>query len=300
MAVDGERVDSVSRACASFDTWRLRDDEIVVEQDILAVEEPLEIRLAYGERGSRVRQSVSITMRTPGHDVELAVGFLFTEGIIASPDQVTGVTHCGAGNVACVKLQPGVAVDLARLERHFYTSSSCGVCGKASLEAVQVHPRERCLPEEPMVDAAVIRSLPAKLRAVQEVFEQTGGLHASALFDAKGELLVVREDVGRHNALDKLIGHEFSAQRTPLLQNILLVSGRVSFELVQKAAMAGIPILAAIGAPSSLAMELAQQHGMTIIGFVRDERFNVYAGVERIREAAHELHCLEAGNALKT
>jgi FdhD protein len=282
MAVDGERVDSTSRACASVETWRLRGDEVIAEHDLLAVEEPLEIRLAHGERGHRVRQAVSITMRTPGNDVELAVGFLFTEGIVTSPDQIAGVTSCGAGNVACVKLRPGVAVDLARLERHFYTSSSCGVCGKASLEAVQVQPREGCLPGEPVVDAAVIRSLPAKLRAAQEVFEQTGGLHASALFDADGELLVVREDVGRHNALDKLIGHEFLAERTPLTQSILLVSGRVSFELVQKAAVAGIPILAAIGAPSSLAVELAVRHGMTIIGFVRGDRFNVYAGVERI------------------
>lgn len=175
MAVDGERVDSTSRACASVETWRLRGDEVIAEHDLLAVEEPLEIRLAHGERGHRVRQAVSITMRTPGHDVELAVGFLFTEGIVTSPEQIAGVTSCGAGNVACVKLRPGVAVDLSRLERHFYTSSSCGVCGKASLEAVEVQPREGCLPGEPVVDAAVIRSLPAKLRAAQEVFEQTGG-----------------------------------------------------------------------------------------------------------------------------
>lgn len=271
------------RSTATVDTLRIRNDESVAIIDYLAVEEPLEIRLDYGERGNRFHKSVSITMRTPGDDSELAVGFLFTEGIVSTPDQVAGVANCGAGNMACVKLKPEIKVDLSRLERHFYTSSSCGVCGKASLEAVQVQPRVRCEPGWPIVDASLIHHLPAKLRAVQEVFDRTGGLHASALFTIDGELLSLREDVGRHNALDKLIGHEFLAGRTPMLDKILLVSGRVSFELVQKAAVAGIPIVVAIGAPSSLAVRLANQHDMTIVGFVREDRFNIYTGMDRIR-----------------
>jgi FdhD protein len=223
-------------------------------------------------------------MRTPGHDLELAVGFLFTEGIVFAREQVARLAGCGAGNVACVNLRPGVEVDLSRLERHFYTASSCGVCGKASLDAVQVCPRNRCVAGQPVVDAAVICRLPATLRAAQEVFDRTGGLHAAALFDVSGELLCLREDVGRHNALDKLIGHEFLAERTPLFESVLLVSGRASFELVQKAAVAGIPILAAVGAPSSLAVSLARKHGLTVLGFVREDRFNIYTGSERIRQ----------------
>lgn len=273
----------VREAFAAVDTTRIRGESCRVQTDFLAVEEPLEIRLAFGPRGNRARRAVSITMRTPGHDIELAVGFLVTEGMIAAPEQVAGSSHCGAGNVACVKLQPGVEIDLSRLERHFYATSSCGVCGKASLDAVRVNPSVRCDPAEPVVDLSLIGSLPAKLRAAQEAFERTGGLHASGLFSVEGELVCLREDVGRHNALDKVIGHEFLARRTPLTQSILLVSGRASFELVQKAAVAGIPILAAIGAPSSLAVDLAREHGMTLLGFVREDRFNIYTGAERIR-----------------
>lgn len=254
--------------------------------DVVAVEEPLEIRLRCDVAGKRTRRAVSITMRTPGHDQELAVGFLLTEGLIDVREQVAGVVACGAGNVACVNLRPGTEVDLSRLERHFYATSSCGVCGKASLDAVRVSPRNRPVEGSPIVDAKVIHRLPAILRAAQPVFDHTGGLHASALFSAEGHLRCLREDVGRHNALDKLIGFEFLAGRTPLSQSVLLVSGRVSFELVQKAAVAGIPIVAAIGAPSSLAVSLAQEHGLTLVGFVREDRFNIYAGGERIRHTA--------------
>ncbi len=189
----------------------------------------------------------------------------------------------------CVDLKPGVTVDLARLERHFYTASSCGVCGKASLEALQVCPRHRPPDGWPVVDAAVIHRLPEALRAVQDGFDRTGGLHAAALFDPRGRLLAVREDVGRHNALDKLIGSQLLAGRIPLTDGVLLVSGRASFELVQKAAVAGIPILAAVGAPSSLAVDLARAHGLTVIGFVREDRFNVYTGAARVRQAASAL-----------
>jgi FdhD protein len=253
-----------------------------MQPDELAVEEPLEIRLAFDRDGRRVRRAVSVTMRTPGHDDELAVGFLFTEGILDSPGQVAKVEDWGPGNVVRVELNPGVAVDLARLERHFYAASSCGVCGKASLEAVRVRPRSEMIPGRPAIEVATIERLPETQRAAQGAFDRTGGLHAAALFDPSGRLLALREDVGRHNALDKLIGEAFLAGCTPLRDGILLVSGRASFELVQKAAVAGIPVLAAVGAPSSLAVELAREHGMTLVGFVRPDRFNIYAGPDRI------------------
>jgi FdhD protein len=274
--------DAPSHALAPVRMSRFSSAGQTVQSDVVAVEEPLEIRLSYEVGGRRVRRAISITMRTPGHDLELAVGFLFTEGIIAAPEQLMHVRACGAGNVACVDLKPDVPVDLSRLERNFYTASSCGVCGKASLNAVRVVPGNRLTPGCPVVDAAVVCRLPEKLRGAQAVFDRTGGLHAAALFDAGGNLLDLREDVGRHNALDKLIGAALLAGRTPLLQDVLLVSGRVSFELVQKAAVAGIPILAAVGAPSSLAVSLASEHDLTVLGFVRHDRFNVYTGAERV------------------
>lgn len=270
-------------ALAAVRVCRVSDAEPVVGPDVLAVEEPLEVRLGYEAGGRRVHAAVSVTMRTPGHDAELAVGFLFNEGIVTEPDQVAGVHACGGGNVVRVDLRPGVAVDLARLDRHFYTSSSCGVCGKSSLEAVRVGVRQRPAAGRPVVDADVIRRLPEALRASQPVFERTGGLHAAALFDCGGRLLCLREDVGRHNALDKLIGAQLRAGRTPLSEDVLLVSGRASFELVQKAAVAGIPVLTAVGAPSSLAVSLARDHGLTLIGFTRPDGFNIYVGAERIR-----------------
>jgi FdhD protein len=270
-------------ALAAVHVCRISDSGSAVQPDLLAVEEPLEVRLSHEVEGRRVHLPVSITMRTPGHDDELAVGFLYTEGIVVAREQVAGVRTCGGGNVVRVDLAAGVAVDLKRLERHFYTSSSCGVCGKASLEAVQVCAPHRLAERLPVIDGEVICRLPQVLRASQTVFERTGGLHAAALFNTQGELLCLREDVGRHNALDKLIGTQLLAGRTPLSDNVLLVSGRASFELVQKAAVAGIPILAAVGAPSSLAVSLARKHGLTVIGFVRPDRFNLYTGTERIR-----------------
>jgi FdhD protein len=267
---------------ASVRIHRVSDTDSTLEPDLLAVEEPLEVRLSHDVDGRRVHVPVSVTMRTPGHDHELAVGFLYTEGILAAREQVADVRACGMANVVRVELAVGVSVDLARLERHFYTSSSCGVCGKVSLEAVRVSTRHRLPEGKPVVEARVIRRLPDALRAAQTVFARTGGLHAAALFDARGQLLCVREDVGRHNALDKLIGAQFLAGRSPLLQDVLLVSGRASFELVQKAVVAGIPILAAVGAPSSLAVSLAREHGLTLLGFVRHDRFNIYTGPERV------------------
>lgn len=263
--------------------------------DLLAVEEPLEIRLGLPDKTHR---AISITMRTPGDDGELAAGFLFTEGILSSPEQITQIRHCGLkirtargvidrasalnSNTIHVDLTDGVELDLKRLERHFYTSSSCGVCGKSSIEALRTGVKS--LPENGLsINGEVVHSLPARLRETQSVFDETGGLHASALFTADGGLEIVREDVGRHNAVDKVIGRKFLDGELPLSDRILLVSGRASFELVQKALMAGIPVLAAVGAPSSLAVELANAYGMTLIGFVRDGRFNVYCRGERIR-----------------
>jgi FdhD protein len=242
--------------------------------DLLAVEEPLEIRLN--------GRPVSITMRTPGHDVELAVGFLFAEGLLRTADEIAGIAHA-AHNALDILLQPGIEPGIQRLDRNFYMTSSCGVCGKASLEALEMAGCPVLPREAPSIDAEVLHSLPATLRQAQAVFEQTGGLHAAALFDFEGRLSAVREDVGRHNALDKLVGSEFFQHHTPLAGRVLVVSGRASFELIQKALMAGIPILAAVGAPSSLAVELALRYRMTLIGFLRNHRFNVYSGSSRIR-----------------
>jgi FdhD protein len=274
---------------APIEVCRVIGSGMAVQPDVLAVEQPLEIRLGCRIDGRRQHRPISITMRTPGHDQELAVGFLYTEGILTAREQVLGVHSCGTGNVVRVDLKPDIAVDISPLERHFYTTSSCGVCGKTSLEAVRVSCRRRPNESGPIIDADAIHSLPDLLRAAQDVFDNTGGLHASALFDATGQLQCLREDVGRHNALDKVIGAEFLAGRVPLSDSVLLVSGRASFELVQKAAVAGIPVLAAVGAPSSLAVDLAREQGLTLLGFVRKGRFNIYCGSSRIRQAAASL-----------
>jgi len=253
--------------------------------DDLAVEEPLEIRIEFGPTSKRERKSISITMRTPGHDFELAVGFLFTEGLIQSKSQIQNVEFCGpSGNVVRVDLTEHTTFDMKKLERHFYTTSSCGVCGKASIEALRtVAPEKIHGTEDFSLAEELIHALPQKLRAQQGIFDTTGGLHACALFDLRGNIIASREDVGRHNALDKLIGFCLLQGKIPLNENILLVSGRASFELVQKASMAQIPIFAAVGAPSSLALELAQEQGMTLLGFVREERFNIYNRHEKVR-----------------
>lgn len=267
-------------AIRSVGVCRVRSDGLSVGPDDLAVEEPLEVRLGCG-------RPVAVTMRTPGHDGELAVGYLFTEGIIRRREDVVAVRTCSRDAVR-VELAAGVASGAKRLERRGHVTSACGVCGKAALESIRVEVGERPADGWPVVDAAVIQALPAALRRAQAVFDRTGGLHASALFDVEGRLLSLREDVGRHNALDKLIGAEVLAGRTPLADRLLLVSGRASFELVQKAAVAGLPLLAAVGAPSSLAVELAAERGLTVIGFVRDDRFNVYTGAGRVQQTAHQ------------
>ena len=245
-----------------------------VRDDAIAAEEPLEIRVG--------GHSVAVVMRTPGHDRELAAGFLVTEGIVRRREEVMDLVYCRNDggqpeeNILDVLLAPGVAVDLARLTRHIFTSSSCGICSKATIDAVRTQFPPLAAPLSPR--RAVLAALPEKLRAAQAAFAATGGLHASALFDTAGNLQVVREDVGRHNALDKAVGHAFFAERLPLAGAVLLVSGRVSFEIMQKALAAGIPCVAAISAPTSAAVEFAQASGQTLVGFLRGERMNVYAG----------------------
>ena len=252
--------------------------------DVLATEEPLEIRLEFGPPGKREQKNISVTMRTPGNDMELAAGFLYTEGIIHAPSDIVSVKYLKEDNenIVLFSLNEQVTPEMNKLERNFYTTSSCGVCGKASIEAV----RTACpIPDNfdtIRIPAKLIYQLPGLLRKQQDIFEHTGGLHGCALFDLFGSLLLSREDVGRHNALDKLIGAALNKGMLPLNQHILLLSGRASFELIQKAIMSGIKIVAAVGAPSSLAAEMAEEWGLTLIGFLRDERFNIYSGAERI------------------
>lgn len=247
--------------------------------DVVAVEEPLEIRAAWG-RGAEAREkNISVTMRTPGDDFDLAVGFLFTEGLIRAADEIESVRHWGSPNRVRVALAPHARIDLSRLERHFYTTSSCGVCGKTSIEAVRV----ACspVPSAGAVDAAVIHRLPEILHEAQPAFRATGSVHGAALFDGGGTLLRSREDVGRHNAVDKVIGSFVRDGAASPPDAILAVSSRTSFEIVQKAIVAGIPTVASVGGPSSLAIDLARDFGVTLLAFVRDGRFNVYTGEVR-------------------
>jgi FdhD protein len=256
--------------------------------DRLAIEEPLEIRLEYGPENLRIQKNISITMRTPGHDKDLTRGFLFTEGIVQNVDQIVSIDpvirpflQTPDPNVILAKAAYEAELELSKLERHFYTTSSCGVCGKSSIEAIRTVQDRHISEEKMLVDAAWITHLPDLILKSQEVFDSTGGLHASALFEVGGSLTLLREDVGRHNALDKLIGAALK-QGLALNQCVLLLSGRASFELIQKAAMAGIPLVAAVGAPSSLAVDLATEFGITLVGFLKSERFNVYSHPERI------------------
>lgn len=262
------------------------------QSDLVAVEEPLEIRLGYGSMDNRQQRSVSVTMRTPTHDFELALGFLYSEGIITSYNQILSVKYCvDAGkqateNIVRVELKPEVIFNAQVLQRNFYATSSCGVCGKASIEAIDKMicdiPKQNLEQIALKVNHQYINSLVNTLTQHQKVFEYTGGLHAAALFDAFGNIMILREDVGRHNALDKLIGNALTKGLLPLNNKVLLMSSRASFELIQKAVVANIPIIVTIGAPSSLAIQTAEQFGVTLIGFLRNERFNIYTGKERM------------------
>lgn len=261
---------------------RYADGRTSAADDLLVTEEPLEIRLGHGPLDDRKEFRLSVTMRTPGSDEELALGFLLTEGIITGPSEVVRIVPCEnvkeeeRGNVVRAELRPDVEVDAGRWQRNFYTTSSCGVCGKSSIEAVHMQ-CTRPLGKAPKFAPSLITSLPDRMRDAQTVFKHTGGIHAAALFNEKGDLLLLREDIGRHNAVDKVIGAAANGQR-PTDNTLLLVSGRAGFELVQKCAMAGIPAMAAVGAPSSLAVQLAKDRGMLLIGFLRGGRFNIYSG----------------------
>ncbi|HET9059248.1 MAG TPA: formate dehydrogenase accessory sulfurtransferase FdhD [Acidimicrobiales bacterium] len=271
-------------------TSKVRAWEVVGEgrrggDDTVATEEPMEIRLVAGG----LRRPVAVTMRTPGNDFELAAGFLFNEGVIREPSQLRAITYCVDGdvpdqqryNIVNVEVKGATATDLAPLERHFSMTSACGVCGKATLDALG----ERGLvplPPGPCVGPELIWSLPDRLREAQRVFESTGGLHATGLFGADGTLVALREDVGRHNAMDKVVGWALMHGRVPLRDHVLLVSGRASFELVQKALSAGVPVLCSVSAPSSLAVDLAREFGLTLVGFLRDRRFKIYSCPDRI------------------
>lgn len=297
-----EVVQERERALLHVRAERVTGLEQRTTEEILAVEEPLEIQLGYeGDQGRTVK-SISVTMRTPGNDFELAAGFLMTEGVVRDVNDIDRIEYAAfsdvdeaaeAGtaqstfrsqarkNIVRVDLANAVKVSLGSLERNFYTTSSCGICGKASLLALQsVCPPRRA--NTFSIGAEVLYALPSRLRAAQSAFEVTGGLHGAGLFRADGELVALREDVGRHNAVDKLLGAEFLADRTPLWESLLLLSGRASFELLQKALMGGIPLVASVGAPSSLAVQVAKKFDITLVGFLRDNHFNVYHGSERI------------------
>jgi FdhD protein len=265
--------------------WAVDGTRVQRRSDQIVTEEPMEIRLAAGG----ARRTVAITMRTPGADFELAAGFLYAEGVLTSREQVHQIGYCTDPdvdaaqhyNIVQVTLRDAVLPDLASLERHFYTTSACGICGRASLDALR---QRGCAPIPPglVIAPAILATLPDRLRAAQGLFDATGGLHAAALFDAGGQVVALREDVGRHNALDKLIGWAWLEGRLPLRTHAVMVSGRASYELVQKSLVAGVPIFCAVSAPSSLAVDLAREFGMTLVGFLRGERFNVYAGAERV------------------
>jgi FdhD protein len=262
------------------------NDEATQADDLVVVEEPLEIRLGYGPKNDRKQLSLSVTMRTPGNDEELTIGFLFSEGIVNSMEDLLNVKYCEdlgkheqRENIMRAELSPSVELDPGVFKRNFYTTSSCGVCGKASIDQVKVHCEQ--IGGNIKINKRLLHQIPSKLQEAQIVFKHTGGLHASAMFDLQGNLQFFREDVGRHNALDKVLGFAVLSGTT-LSDSLLLLSGRISFELVQKAARAGIPIVAAVGAPSSLAVELADEVGITLVGFLKKDKFNVYTHPNRL------------------
>jgi FdhD protein len=261
---------------ATVPVTKVRGDEREQRDDLVAIEEPLEIRIAWrAEEGPR-EKNISVTMRTPGDDYDLAAGFLFTEGLLRSAEEIESIRHWASPNVVRVALTSGSKPDTAKLDRHFYTTSSCGVCGKTSIEALRTVAAP--LPSSEPIPAEIIRTLPAVLEQAQTAFQATGSLHGAALVDRIGTLLTAREDVGRHNAADKVIGSLFRSGALPAVDTILILSSRASFEIIQKAVMAGIPTVATVGGPTSLAIELARDLGVTLIGFVREARFNVYTG----------------------
>lgn len=279
----------MSSSTQAIDISKVNADRQITVEDYVAVEEPLEIQIGAASAADAAAKSISITMRTPGHDVELALGFLYTEAIITSARQVRAAdlsgpvdAKTGLRNIVRIELEADVQIDLGRLQRNFYTTSSCGVCGKSSISALRVSGCTSLTDIGATYCRKRVMALPDKLLQQQRLFSQTGGLHAAAVFDQRGEIVCVREDVGRHNAVDKIIGALLLDNLLPAANLGLLVSGRASFELVQKALVAGLPTLVAVSAPSSLAVELASEYGMTLIGFLRDGKFNIYTGNSRI------------------
>jgi FdhD protein len=255
------------------------EDRGISDLDQLVVEEPLEIRLRFRRRSILVHKPISITMRTPGQDQELAVGFLYTEGILHRRNDIEAIEQ---GRDSSISVTVAGDLDLSRLERHFYTSSSCGVCGKTSLQALQINREIHLDPSRPKYSAEFLLQTPSLVREKQSIFERTGGLHGAALFDREQNLVRICEDVGRHNAVDKLVGAELLSGRSDFSELLLFVSGRAGFELVQKSIMTGIPFMVAVGAPSSLSVELAREYGSTLVGFLRERRFNLYSGSDRL------------------
>ena len=263
--------------------WAVKNNTVRSFSDTIATEEPLEIRLVHP------RQTIAITMRTPGADFDLVAGFLYSEGILRHREDIRQMSYCVDSeidgeqqfNIVNIQLKAGIIPNLPSLERHFFTTSACGVCGKTSIEALKIR-GVKIIPDDNSVKSEVLYTLANRLQAAQKIFASTGGLHAAALFDFQGQLLKLREDVGRHNALDKLIGSAFLADELPLTHRIVMVSGRSSFEILQKCIVARVPIVCAVSAPSSLAVSLAEEFGVTLVGFLRDKRFNVYSSWERI------------------
>lgn len=270
-------------------THRFRDGKIKSEDDLVVVEEPLEIRLGIGALDNRIERSLVITMRTPGNDFELAAGFLFCEGIISSVDQIVSIKYCYSSgdeqeedNVVRVELHPDVEVDLSSSERHGFSHSGCGICGLTSIDSAFKLASANVFKDDLKIDLNLISSLPEKSHKHQHNYKHTGGIHSASLFSEKGDFIDIMEDVGRHNAVDKLIGKRLLSKESNLSSPILFLSGRMGFELVQKSAMAGFPILISVGAPSSLAIQLGMKMNMTLVGFTRNNKFNVYCGEERL------------------
>jgi len=257
------------------------DGEILKREDYIVIEEPLEIRIVKETEDGTITKSIAVTMRTPGNDIELSVGFLFSEGIISSFEQIEKIDYFKENNVIKLKLTKGTNIDIDNLSRNILTYSSCGICGASIIDLI--YKRVNRYPKGDFkVDKDIILSLPSMLKQSQAIFSKTGGIHASTLFDSKGNLIELREDVGRHNAMDKLLGRMLMDKKIPLDNTMVLFSGRSSFELVQKSILAGIPFIVSIGAPSSLAVELAEAYNVTLIGFLRENKFNVYSGIERV------------------
>ena len=262
---------------------KINSGEINETEDKVAVEEPLQIQLEYSTASGRMLKNIAVTMCTPGNDEELAAGFLFTEGIIKNAQAISEIKRSAADeNIVQVILKENIIPALGNAARNFYTTSSCGICGKASIDAINTVSVFAAQKDSVIINATVLYNLQDKIKEQQQVFEDTGGIHASALFDTSGKFMTLREDVGRHNALDKIIGAALMKNELPLNNCLLFLSGRASFELVQKAVMAGIKVIAAVGAPSSLAVELAKENEITLIGFLKKDRFNIYSGKERI------------------